>query len=114
MDEAARGGGVGSTTLFIGMTVSGGMTSLSILEIHDIQYRMRTGRGSRKRGGGGALRIGVGKKSNSLFIHRQLNLSLNSLDSPFEDIEPPSQTTHKEKVELLEKPRRAVTLGTHL
>jgi hypothetical protein len=72
MDEAARGGGVGSTTLFIGMTVSGGMTSLSILEIHDIQYRMRTGRGSRKRGGGGALRIGVGKKSNSLFIHRQL------------------------------------------
>jgi hypothetical protein len=43
-----------------------------------------------------------------------LNISFNSLDSPFEDIEPPGQTAQKEKVELLEKPRRAVTLRAHL
>jgi hypothetical protein len=94
-------------------------------------YYIRTGRGGRERSGGGALCVGIGKKSKLSFIHRQLghplsdgglgksdrsdlNLSPNSLDSRFKVIEPQGQTMQKKQAELLEQTRRAMALRTHL
>jgi hypothetical protein len=56
------------------------------------------------------INLGIGKKSHPA----NLNLSLNSLNSRLEAIEPPGQTAQKKQAELLEKPWRAIAFRPHL